>query len=74
MAASKQLYEAVAEGIRLEIDTLIELNRQDRTQSALRIQKAAGIESAARVIADAFKADNERFDTKRFLGACGVVA
>ena len=74
MAASKQLYDAVAKGIRFEFEVLIELNKKDRTQSALRIQKAAGLEIAARVVAEALKADSERFDTKRFLGACGVVA
>ena len=41
MAASKQLYEAVAKGIRFEFEVLIELDKKDRTQSALWIQKVA---------------------------------
>lgn len=64
---TKKDYELVAHAIRIEYEST------DDTYNAPDTARAAIVETAAR-LARAFKRENDSFNLKRFLSACGIEA
>lgn len=67
---SRKHFEAVAAAIRTQLDNAVAPGQATVSQHTTGY--CSGIEAAARAFAGVAVNDNPRFDTRRFLTACGI--